>query len=132
MKNSYLVKHNFRCRKMSYTIVEEKTYVGTHEPKKLVKQLTSVLHKWYSVVEGKKGVLFWPPEGTKPGALLKLLNDGKSAPNKDTWKRLEVVCKRENIRDYKSANDIINQMKCNNFFVFCFQMYRNVLILIDS
>lgn len=90
---------------MSYKIVQQESWVGSHgQPK--VKQLLPVPESW---VAGD--VLYWPPNGTKQSCIKKLLSNPSSKPGND-WEQQYAVLKRSKIPDEKTAKNIIKRMQC--------------------
>lgn len=98
---------------MSYKIIQQELYVGTHEDKRKVKQLVSVPENWYiSLNDDEPGVLYWPPVGTKSTAVKKMLEQSNSLPDVNTWQPQQGAIKRTNIPTLKMANAMIKTMKC--------------------
>lgn len=95
---------------MSYKIIEQYMRIGTQD-KHRVKKLVAVPERWYKSNDVNNGVLYWPPQGTKPVVLEKLLADGNSAP-KVNWDPQHGILKQSKLPNLNTANSVINLMKC--------------------
>lgn len=109
---------------MSFKIVQEEIWVGTHDNKKKCKQLLSVPSAWYVATEGNNGVLYWPPNTIKPTTVRKMLSDAHSKPGTD-WSLRRAVCKRVDIPTEAEAKEIINEMRCK-----CSEILLNNVLIV--
>lgn len=104
------IKRNFRSKSMSYTIIQQDLWVGTHNDKKRVKQLIACPSSWCHN-DGNSCVVYWPPINTKPTLVNKLLADPESKPDQ-TWEQQYCVIKRTKLPDLKMANSVLKSMQC--------------------